>query len=118
MASRPDRLRSVPSPDAQPPPHSIEAEEAVLGALIINRAHARAAMGELADQLSAEDFYRPAHRTVFITVEDLAVRGVPIDEVTLVEELRQRGELADVGGAPFVHTLVESVPAVANAGHY
>lgn len=119
MASRPDQhLRSVPDPAAQPPPHSIEAEEALLGALIINRAQARAAMGELAEQLAAEDFYRPAHRTVFTAVEDLAARGVPVEAVTLVEELRQRGELADVGGAPFIHTLMEGVPAVANAGHY
>jgi len=82
-------LRAVRDPSREPPPHNLEAEEAVLGALLLDRERARAEMGELADQLAAEDFYRPAHRTVFTAIEDLAARGDPVDPVTLADKLRR-----------------------------
>ena len=64
------------------------------------------------------DFYRPAHRTIWRALLRLADRGQPTDPVTVLGELDDSGELADVGGGPFLHTLVQAVPTVANAGHY
>jgi replicative DNA helicase len=78
----------------------------------------RDAIAEVLEFLHEDDFYRPAHRTVFRSVLDLYSHGQAVDPVTVAEELRRDGELADVGGAPFVHTLVSSVPTAANAGYY
>jgi replicative DNA helicase len=73
---------------------------------------------EVAAVLEEADFYRPAHRTIWRAILRLADRGEPTDPVTVLGELGDSGELADVGGAPFLHTLVAAVPAVANAAHY
>src|SRR6266498_1358722 len=78
----------------------------------------RDAIAEVLELLHEDDFYRPAHRTVFRSVLDLYSHGQAVDPVTVAEELRRGGELADLGGAPFVHTLVSSVPTAANAGYY
>jgi replicative DNA helicase len=116
-------MRSVPDggprPNASPtyervPPHNVEAEESVLGSMLLSRD----AIAEVLELLHEDDFYRPAHRTVFRSVLDLYSHGQAVDPVTVAEELRRSGELADVGGAPFVHTLVSSVPTAANAGYY
>jgi replicative DNA helicase len=107
------RLRPVPGPDRKPP-HNLEAEEAVLGAVLA----AGRLLAEVAGLLEEADFYRPAHRTVWRAILRLADRGQPTDPVTVLGELDHAGELADVGRAPFLHTLVQAVPTVANAGHY
>jgi replicative DNA helicase len=116
-------MRSVsdggPRPNASPtyervPPHNIEAEESVLGSMLLSRD----AIAEVLELLHDDDFYRPAHRTVFRSVLDLYSHGQAVDPVTAAEELRRSGELADIGGAPFLHTLVSSVPTAANAGYY
>ena len=96
------------------PPHNLEAEEAVLGAVLT----AGRLLAEVAALVEEADFYRPAHRTIWRAILRLADRGEPTDPVTLLGELDHAGELADVGGGPFIHTLVEAVPTVANAGHY
>jgi replicative DNA helicase len=107
------RLRPVPDPDRQLP-HNLEAEEAVLGAILT----ARRLLAEVAGQLEEADFYRPAHRAIWRAMLRLADRGEPTDPVTVLGELDDSGELADVGGGPFLHTLVEAVPTVANASRY
>src|SRR5215213_6233588 len=107
------RLRPVPEPDRQPP-HNLEAEEAVLGAILA----AGRLLAEVAGLVEEADFYRPAHRTIWRAMLGLADRGQPTDPVTVLGELDHAGELADVGGGPFLHTLVAAVPTVANAGHY
>jgi replicative DNA helicase len=107
------RLRPVPEPDRQPP-HNLEAEEAVLGAILA----AGRLLAEVAGQLEEADFYRPAHRTIWRAILRLADRGEPTDPITVLGELDRTGELADVGGGPFLHTLVQAVPTVANASHY
>jgi replicative DNA helicase len=76
------------------------------------------AIAEVLELLNEEDLYRPAHRTVFRSILDLYSHGQAVDPVTVAEELRRNGQLADMGGAPFVHTLVSSVPTAANAGFY
>jgi len=94
------------------PPHNIEAEESVLGGMLLDRA----AAGEVLALLSPDDFYRPAHRTVFAAVAAVHAAGGPLDTVTVSEHLRRAGVLADIGGAPFLFTLISGVPTVANAG--
>jgi hypothetical protein len=103
----------VPDPDRQPP-HNLEAEEAVLGAVLT----AGRLLAEVAAVLEEADFYRPAHRTIWRAMLRLTDRGEPTDPVTVLGELDDSGELADVGGGPFLHTLVEAVPTVAYAGRY
>jgi replicative DNA helicase len=106
--------RAGASPYDRVPPHNIEAEECVLGSMLLSKD----AIAEVLEQLREEDLYRPAHRTVFRSILDLYSHGQAVDPVTVAEELRRSGQLADVGGAPFVHTLVSSVPTAANAGYY
>ena len=96
------------------PPHNVEAEESVLGSMLLSKD----AIAEVLELLREDDFYRPAHRTVFRSVLDLYGHGDAVDAVTVQEELRRNGALADIGGAPFLHTLVASVPTAANAGYY
>jgi replicative DNA helicase len=114
------RLRPVPTPRAdlpgEPPvpPHNLEAEQAVLGAVLT----AGRLLVEVAAKVEEADFYRPAHRVVWRAINALADRGEPTDPITVLEELRRAGQLDDVGGAAFLHTLVASVPTVANADHY
>jgi replicative DNA helicase len=112
QASR-DWLRPVPAPDGLPP-HNLEAEEAVLGAVL----SAGQLLVEIAALLEEADFYRPAHRVIWRAILRLADRGEPTDPVTVLGELDHTGELAEVGGAPFLHTLTEAVPTVANADQY
>jgi replicative DNA helicase len=96
------------------PPHNIEAEESVLGSMLLSRD----AIAEVLELLHEDDFYRPAHRTVFNAILGLYSHGHAVDAVTVSEELRRGGQLADIGGAPFIHTLLASVPTAANAGYY
>jgi replicative DNA helicase len=106
-------LRPVPTPDPQPP-HNLEAEQAVLGAILT----AGRLLVEVAGLVEEADFYRPAHRTLWRAILRLADRGDPTDPVTVLGELDHAGELAEVGGGPFLHTLIQAVPTVANAGSY
>jgi replicative DNA helicase len=96
------------------PPHNVEAEESVLGSMLLSKD----AIAEVLELLHEDDFYRPAHRTVFRSVLDLYSHGGAVDAVTVSEDLRRNGALADVGGAPFLHTLVAGVPTAANAAYY
>jgi replicative DNA helicase len=98
----------------QPPPHSIEAEESTLGAALL----ATHACDWLVANLHAEDFYRPTHRIIYQTIAQLADDGSPVDATTVGAALQATGQLADVGGYPFLHTLIEQVPAVSNVGYY
>jgi replicative DNA helicase len=96
------------------PPHSAEAEESVLGSMLLSKD----AIAEVLELVREDDFYRPAHRTVFRSVLELYSHGGAVDAVTVAEDLRRNGALADVGGAPFLHTLVAGVPTAANAAYY
>jgi replicative DNA helicase len=102
------------TPPERPPPHDLEAEQATLGAAMLSAD----ALATVLTQLDADDFYRPAHRTVYATLADLHARGDRADVVTVGASLDRRRALADVGGAPFLHTLVASVPTVAGVGQY
>jgi replicative DNA helicase len=96
------------------PPQDLAAEQCVLGAMMLSKD----AIADVIETLRATDFYRPAHEAVFDAITDLYARGEPADAITVAAELTKRGEMARIGGAPYVHTLVASVPLAANAGYY
>ncbi|MDQ1747840.1 MAG: replicative helicase [Frankiaceae bacterium] len=96
------------------PPQDIVAEQCVLGAMLLSKD----AIADVVEVLRPGDFYRPAHQTVYDIVLDLYGRGEPADPVTVAAELTRSGALAKVGGAPYLHTLIASVPTAANAAYY
>jgi replicative DNA helicase len=96
------------------PPQDINAEQSVLGGMLLSKD----AIADVVETLHGNDFYRPAHQTIFDVVLDLYGRGEPADAVTVAAELAKRGEIARIGGAPYLHTLISSVPTAANAGYY
>jgi replicative DNA helicase len=96
------------------PPNNLEAEMAVLGALLIDEK----AIDYVVQEISPEDFYRPVHTALYETMVELNRRGEPIDAVTLVTELRRRGTLETVGGPEAVSKLTSVVPTSANAVYY
>jgi len=96
------------------PPHDIAAEQCVLGGMMLSKD----AISDVLEVIKAADHYRPAHQIVHETILDLYGRGEPADPITVAAELTKRGEIAKVGGAPYLHTLIASVPTAANAGYY
>jgi len=96
------------------PPQDMEAEQCVLGAMLMSKD----AIADVVETLRGSDFYRPAHEQVYNAITDLYGRGEPADAVTVSDELGKRGELLRIGGAPYLHTLLASVPIAANAGWY
>ena len=103
------------SPDFdRQPPQDVQAEQSVLGGMLLSKD----AIADVVEVLRAGDFYRPAHQIVYDTVLDLYGRGEPADPVTVSAELTRTGQLMRVGGTPYLHTLISSVPTAANAGFY
>jgi replicative DNA helicase len=96
------------------PPQDVAAEQSVLGGMLLSKD----AIADVVEELRGNDFYRPAHEMVYEAILDLYGRGEPADAVTVAAELTKRGEIARVGGAPYLHTLISSVPTAANAGYY
>src|SRR5699024_11085445 len=76
------------------------------------------AIADVIEVLRRSDFYRPAHEAIYDAVIDLYGRGEPADAVTVAAELTSQGELSRIGGAPYLHTLIASVPTAANAAYY
>ncbi len=102
--------------EAYVPPQNLEAEESVLGAMMVSE---RALDPVLLDvRLSEPDFYRERHRIVYRAIKELYERGQPVDALTVTERLTQAGELAEAGGAEAVRGLPSRTPAPLNAGHY
>jgi len=96
------------------PPHNIEAEESVLGSMVLSGE----AIASVIEALKAADFYRPAHRRIFESILGIYARGEPVDAITVVEELTRRSAIDEVGGALAVYNLVETVPTPASAPFY
>jgi len=96
------------------PPQDVAAEQSVLGGMMLSKD----AIADVIEVLRSTDFYRPAHELIFDAVLELYGRGEPADAVTVSDELTKKGSLARVGGAPYLHTLISSVPTAANAGYY
>jgi hypothetical protein len=95
------------------PPNDPEAEQAVLGSLLLSSD----AFG-LVQGLQPDHFYRPAHTLIFSACWELHRQGEPVDPITVSAHLQQQGQLQHVGGPTYLHSLVQSVPTTANAGHY
>jgi replicative DNA helicase len=110
------RIRSVETgaEAARVPPHDLEAERAVIGAMLVSET----AVAAVAERLAAEDFYSEVHRIIYGAMMRLYSRGEPIDQLTLTNELRSVNEFERIGGRPYVFQIVESVPTAANAGRY
>jgi len=96
------------------PPYSLEAEQSVLGAMLLDAE----AVYTAAEILRPEDFYQENHQHIFRIMTELSSRGVSCDLVTVSEALRQEGRLEAVGGIAYLSDLAASVPSTANAEHY
>lgn len=99
---------------ADTPPHDTQAEQAVLGGMMLSGD----ALAECLDILSPAAFYLPAHQIVFEIIAALADNGQPVDAITVKAAAEQSAQLSKIGGAPYLHTLIAAVPVAANAVHY
>jgi replicative DNA helicase len=114
LDSRPVAQVAQLSSAAPVPPQNLDAEESVLGAMMLSPG----AIGAVSEILDAGDFYRESHAKIYRAGLALYARGEPVDAITLVDQLEERGELDDAGGRVRIHELAALVPAAANAGHY
>jgi replicative DNA helicase len=108
------RRDAGPVADVRTPPHSIEAEQAVLGGLMLEAS----AWDNVADAVRPEDFYRPDHQLIFGAIGTLAGNGKPCDVVTVSEQLERMGELEGAGGQAYLATLARDTPTAANVRAY
>lgn len=102
------------SEDFRIPPHDLVAEQSVLGAVFISPE----TMISLADELTPDDFYKPANKIVFKTMLSLLEKGEPIDATTMVSALTNQGDISNIGGINYVVELVNSTPTSKNVEHY
>ncbi|MGW1058604.1 replicative DNA helicase [Micromonospora rubida] len=122
-----DDMRTEPRGGGQPPapsqregqfektpPQDVAAEQCVLGGMLLSKD----AIADVVEILKSHDFYRPAHATVFDAILDIYGRGEPADPITVAAALADSGDLARIGGAPYLHTMIASVPTAANAAYY
>ena len=96
------------------PPQNIEAEESIISAVLISND----TLFDILERLSADDFYKTAHKIIFTAIETLYAKSEPIDLVTLSNCLREKGDLEKIGGATYLARLVDTVPMAVNAHHY
>ncbi|MFV8819210.1 replicative DNA helicase [Haliea sp. E17] len=95
-------------------PHSVEAEQSVLGGLLLSSD----GWDVVAEQVSAEDFYRPNHRLIFREIARLANEAEPVDVITVADKLEARGELDVAGGLPYLAELAQNTPSASNIRAY
>lgn len=96
------------------PPHSIEAEQSVLGGLLLESS----ALDKIADLITGEDFYRKEHRLIYQQIVRLSELAKAIDVITVAEALEIAGKLSEVGGLPYLGGLAQNVPSAANVRRY
>ncbi|WP_027187440.1 replicative DNA helicase [Desulfovibrio cuneatus] len=96
------------------PPHSVEAEQAVLGGVFLKPE----SLDVIVDMLSDEDFYLPAHKVIFEAFRDLSLKDAPVDLVSVAEQLKSRSQLEMAGGAAYLVDLTRSIVSAANAEYY
>ena len=104
---------TAPAYDRQPP-QDVAAEQSVLGGMLLSKD----AIADVVEVLHGPDFYRPAHQVIFDCILDLYGRGEPADAITVAAELNRTDQLSKMGGAVYLHTLIQSTPTAANAGYY
>ncbi|MGH6740147.1 MAG: DnaB-like helicase N-terminal domain-containing protein, partial [Bradyrhizobium sp.] len=108
------RSGAIAFADAPAPPHSIEAEQAVLGGLMLDQA----AWDNVADVVRENDFYRPDHRLIFGAISALAGDGKPCDQVTVAEYLERMGSAEAAGGLAYLSQIARETPSAANVRSY
>jgi replicative DNA helicase len=96
------------------PPQNLDAEQGVLGSMLLDRD----AIARTVESLRPEDFYRDAHRTIYAAMLDLFERGEPVDLITVTNRLAVLGKLEDIGGATYLASLPNAVPTAANVDYY
>jgi len=96
------------------PPQSIEAEQSVLGSILLNKK----AIIRVADIIRPEDFYRDTHRIIYETMLEFFEKNEPIDIMTISSRLEEKGQLEKIGGSSYLTNLVNSVPTATNVAHY
>ncbi|MGH8457696.1 MAG: replicative DNA helicase, partial [Stenotrophobium sp.] len=102
------------SPSPKLPPHSIEAEQSVLGGLMLDNR----AWNDLSDRISAQDFYRADHQLIYSAIAELCGSNKPCDFITLCEHLRHHNRLEEAGGVSYLGTLANDTPSAANVLAY
>ncbi len=107
-------MQSLENKSLKVPPHSIEAEQAVLGGLMLDK-HA---WEQIADKLTEQDFYRGDHRVIFRAMSALAMQDKPLDLITISERLESQQELNEVGGLGYLGQIAKNTPSAANIVAY
>ena len=110
----PGGLASVGGSGPRVPPYDLDAEESLLGAMLLSSDAVSAAI----QACRAADFYKPAHGHIFTAIVTLFEQGEPVDAVTVADELRRRDLLDAVGDPAGLVSLQANTPSIANAGHY
>ena len=96
------------------PPHNLDAEQSVLGAML----ESKEAIANVIEILQPEAFYKPSHAQIYEVILDLYGRGEPADAITVADELGRRGILEQIGGKPSIHGLLEAYPTAGSARNY
>ena len=96
------------------PPQNIDAEQSVLGAMLLNKE----AVYKVMEILSPDDFYRDSHKLIYQAILELVDKDTPLDMITVSEQLRHNGTLEQAGGVSYIATLASIVPTAANVEHY
>ncbi len=96
------------------PPHNMDAEQSVLGAML----ESKEAIANVIEIIKGDDFYKPAHTEIYEAIMSLYGQGEPADAITVAEELSRRGTLENIGGKPYIHGLLEAYPTASSAAHY
>src|SRR5258708_17626664 len=104
----------IPDPSGSVPPHSVEAEQAVIGGLLIDTL----AWDQVGDLIVAEDFYRPDHQLIYTALSELIATSRPADVVTVAEQLERSGRLETAGGLGYLGTLARDTATAANVRAY
>ena len=96
------------------PPYNIEAEESLLGAMLISRD----AVSSVLEIVKSDDFYRKQNQVIFDATLELFSKGEPVDAITIADHLKKKGLLEEIGGKTFIHSLISNIPLAANAEYY
>ncbi|MEY3655885.1 MAG: replicative helicase, partial [Actinomycetota bacterium] len=114
-SDRQERSNNRPAPrtDSRTPPHNLDAEASLLGAMLLDESAVGLAIEQ---QLDSGDFYKPAHGHVYAAIKTLSGIGEAIDAVTVSDELRRANLLDDLGGLNFLQDLLNATPSISSAG--
>ncbi len=110
----PETMRVLDLSEPRLPPQNLEAEQTILGAILLENG----SMAKAMELITEEDFYRTAHRKIYQAMLELSEQGEVIDQITLTERLKTKGELESVGGATYLAELVQAVPTAANIRYH